>query len=61
MPIWRKEQQTGFGVGGGLGLGVLVGGGMILEVTAATWRYETPEGAPDFPALSVGAGLRWGR
>jgi hypothetical protein len=61
VPIWRGEEQTSFGVGGGLGVGWMVGRGIILEATIATWRYEAPEGAPEFPGLSVGAGLRWGR
>lgn len=61
VPIWEKEVQTGLGVGGGLSVGFILGSGIILETSVATWRFETPDQAPGLPALSVGAGLRWGR
>ena len=59
VPVWRREQTSGAGIGGGVGLEVTLAPRVILEVLGASWSLSAPDNAPQLPNVFLGAGLRW--
>jgi len=61
VPLWRRVQDDGLGVGGGVSVELVLVPHLVLDLVAARWSFATPANAPRLPAVFFGTGLRIGR
>jgi trypsin-like peptidase len=58
-PVSASTLSFSFGGGAGASCNLLLFPHLSLDLTAATWGFQLPAGAPETPKVYFGAGLRW--